>query len=130
MDNKFFDELLEIDFHDSCITDIRFKESKLTTDYSKLIIIIDIDTIWYPGKPCGILTLVTPESYNGLLDAWKNKIKEGTISTISIKRRKSDQHELVCHIELIEGSKFDILSNNFWLERLETFEDYIPDNYS
>jgi hypothetical protein len=124
MNNKFFEELLEIDFHDSHILDVRSEEDKL-------IIVIDIDTYWYPGKPFGILTLVNPENHKGLLDAWKNGIIEGTVSTISIKRRKSvEPHEPVCHIEFIEGSKFDIPSNNFWLDRFETFEEFIPGNYS
>lgn len=114
--------VLDIDFHDSRILNIKKRKNNLT-------LTIAVDTYWHPGKPFAILQLINAKNGERLIKEWKEIRNLGAeISYINIKRgRISDRSgiaELIMTLSYVYAKPptITVPCDNFWIDRIETYE--------
>ena len=113
------DDLLDINFHDSNIL-------KLEKKKNKIILVIKIDTYWFPGKPFVLITLIDPIGTDKLEKALEKSVS-GEIMDLKILRKKFGLRTWpVISINFVESnlSKIEVCCSNFWLDRFENYKNH------
>jgi hypothetical protein len=122
-DFNFYDELVDMNFHDSTIIDCVNSEGVYT-------IVIEIDTYWYPGKPIGILKLSNVTGFKKFDKMRKEQINQIDELLIDKKGSKYEVHGDFCVSEYNnttihpEGSGFMITCDSFSFERVDNYKSY------
>ena len=112
------ENFLEHNFHDSFLKGAEREDRDV-------ILIIDTDIHWFPGRPITLLKLVYADSISEVQElAALQDFNHSTILEAKIIREKDRPFNFKLEMQMASDLTLECKCYNFWTDRVEEYKDY------